>query len=172
MEFHEWLNSVIKSGNLCDAYKDKALDAKSKLALVRLCLDSNGASYLCEMQAKGYPLSYETICSKFRSYINSRYIAEFKNEKGNGYTSCIYCCFSDSSDINIETTITTILGCKSDIWVRENDFVRIYADSNCDLAIHCPKTSRCIVEYWDGANIRLLDCYDLKGLGNVELIKH
>ena len=57
MEFHEWLNTCIKTGNLCDAYKDKALDAKSKLALMRLALDSNGSSYLCEMQAKGYPLS-------------------------------------------------------------------------------------------------------------------
>ena len=28
MEFHEWLNTCIKTGNLCDAYKDKALDAK------------------------------------------------------------------------------------------------------------------------------------------------
>ena len=58
MEFHEWLNTCIKTGNLCDAYKDKALDAKSKLALMRLALDANGCSYLCEMQAKGYPLSY------------------------------------------------------------------------------------------------------------------
>ena len=47
MEFYEWLNTCIKTGNLCDAYKENALDAKSKLALVRLGLDSNGASYLC-----------------------------------------------------------------------------------------------------------------------------
>lgn len=168
MEFHEWLNSVIKSGNLCDMYKDKALDAKSKLALVRLCLDSNGSSYLCEMQAKGYPLSYETICSKFRSYINARYIAEFKNEKGNGYTSCIYCCFSDSSDINIKTTLTTILGCKADVWVGANDFAKIYADKNCELMIHCHETSRCIVEYWKGAKVDV----DEHLCGKVELIEH
>lgn len=169
MNFTTWLHKVVESGNLCDAYKDKALEAKSKLALVKLCLDSNGASYLCEMQAKGFALPYETINNTFRSYINGRYIAEFKNDKGNGYTSCIYCCFSDSTDIHIETTITTILGCKSDVWVGENDFVRIYADSNCDLAIHCPKTSRCIVEYWDGAKIVNID--ERFG-GNVELIKH
>ena len=169
MRYSEWIKSVIESGNLCGAYQDKTMNAKSKLDLVRICLDANGASYLCEMQAKGIPLPYETICKEFKSYINGRYVAEFKNEKGNGYTSCIYCCFSDSTDINIETTITTVLGCKSDIWVRENDFVRIYADSNCDLAIHCPKTSRCIVEYWDGAKIINID--ERFG-GKVELIKH
>lgn len=167
MEFHEWLNSVIKSGNLCDVYKDKALDAKSKLALVRLCLDSNGASYLCEMQAKGYPLSYETICNKFRSYINSRYVAEFKNERGSFYNSSIYCCF-DESDIEINTTLTTILGCTCDVWIEKNDFVKIYADKNCKLMIHCHETSRCIVEYWDGAIIEI----DEQLGGNVELIKH
>lgn len=168
MEFYEWLNTCIKTGNLCDAYKDKALDAKSKLALMRLVLDSNGSSYLCEMQAKGYPLSYETINKLFRAYINGRYIAEYNNGKGNGYTSCIYCCF-DQSDIEIKTTLTTILGCTCDVWIGENDFVKIYADKNCNLMIHCPKTSRCIVEYWDGAKIINID--ERFG-GKVELIKH
>ena len=167
MEFHEWLNTCIKTGNLCDAYKDKALDAKSKLALMRLALDSNGSSYLCEMQAKGYPLSYETICSKFRPYINGRYVADFKNDKGNGYTSCIYCCF-DESDIEIKTTLTTILGCTCDVWVGKNDFVKIYADKNCKLMIHCHETSSCIVEYWDGAIVEV----DSPLGGKVELVKH
>lgn len=168
MDFKSWLNKVIETGNLCNEYKDKALDAKSKASLMQLCLDSNGASYLCEMDAKGLPLSYETITTSFRSYINGRYIAEYKNDKGNGYSSCIYCCFSDSSDINIETTITTILGCEADVWVRKNDFVRVYADKNCKLMIHCHETSRCIVEYWDGAIVEV----DEHLGGKVELIKH
>lgn len=168
MDFRTWLQSVIKSGNLCDIYKEKALDAKSKATLMNLCLDSNGSSYLCEMQAKGYPLSYETIVREFRPYLNGRYVAEYKNERGNGYTSCIYCQFSDSSDINIETTLTTILGCKADVWVRANDFVKIYADSNCELMIHCHESSRCIVEYWDGSIIEV----DEHLGGKVELIKH
>ena len=134
---------------------------------MRLALDANGCSYLCEMQSKGYPLSYETICSKFRAYINGRYVAEFKNDKGNGYTSSIYCCFSDFADIHIETTITTILGCKCDVWVGKNDFVKVYADSNCELTIHCHETSRCIIEYWDGAKIEV----DEHLGGKVELIK-
>lgn len=153
MDFKSWLNKVIETGNLCNEYKDKALNAKSKASLMQLCLDSNGSCYLCEMDAKGLPLSYETITTSFRSYINGRYIAEYKNEKGNGYTSCIYCCFSDSVDIHIETTITTILGCKSNIWVSENDFVRLVVDKNCELAIHVPDSSRCIIDYWDGAKV-------------------
>lgn len=167
MKFKEWLNKVIETGNLCSSYKDKALDAKSKKTLIDLCLDSNGASYLMEMESKGISLSYETILSEFKSYLNGRYIAEYKNGKGNGYSSSIYCCFTDDNVINIETTLTIILGCKSAIMVKENDFVRIYADKNCELTIMCPKSSRCIVEYWDGAKIEVNENYD-----KVELIEN
>ena len=167
MDFNSWLHKVIETGNLCNEYKDKALDASSKLQLMRLAMDSNGCSYLCEMQSKGIELSYDAICDKFRSYINARYVAEYKNDKGNGYTSAIYCRFSDDNRIDIQTTLTTILGCKCDVWVGENDFVRIYADKNCELAIHCPITSRCIVEYW--GNAKIVDC--LVG-GKVELVAH
>lgn len=164
MDFRTWLQKVISTGNLCDVYKEKALDATSKLALMRLCLDANGCSYLCEMQAKGYPLSYETIKREFNAYINGRYVAEYKNERNNGYTSAIYC---NVDDIKVNTTLTTIMGCKCDVWVGENDFVRLYVDSNSDIVLHIPKSSRCIIEYWGDAKIRELDCD-----GKVELIKH
>lgn len=167
MDFNMWLNSVIKSGNLCNEYKDKAVSAKSKMELIRLCFDANGASYLQEMQSKGFELPYEVICSKFGSYINGKYIAEYVNEKGNGYTASLYCCFSDSDHIDIQTTITSILGCKTLIRVRENDFVRIFVDKNCELTIDCPLSSRCLVEYWKGAKIEVNGNYD-----KVELIEH
>ena len=164
MDFNTWINKVIESGNLCGEYKDKVDDAKSKLQLMRIVLDANGVSYLCEMQAKGMPLSYETINKDFRSYINGRYKAEFKNEKGNGYTSSIYCCYAED-EVLIDTTLTIMLGCNTDVYVRENDFVKIYADKNCELHISCPPSSKCIVEYWDGAKI-------VVQRGVVELIKH
>lgn len=167
MEFNEWLNTCIKTGNLCNEYKDKALSARSKMDLIRLCFDANGIYYLQEMQSKGLGLPYEVICSKFKSYIDGRYIAEYLNKKGNSYTSSLYCCFSDSDYIDIQTTITSILGCKSSIRVRENDFVRIYVDKNCELEINCPQSSRCIVEYWKGAKIVVNGNHE-----KVELIEH
>lgn len=151
--FKKWVALLKENGLLCDMYSEKVDNAKSKLELVRCCLDANGVDFLQEMQSAGFPLPYEVVCSVFRSYINGRYVAEFKNDKGNGYTSCVYCCFSDFADIHIETTITTILGCKSNIWVSENDFVRLVIDKNCELAIHVPDSSRCIIDYWDGAKV-------------------
>lgn len=168
MTFNEWIQEIIGSGLLCGEYTSKVDDAKSKKRLMDIVLDANGVSWLCEMDAKGMPLPYETILREFKGYINARYIAEYKNEKGNGYSSALYCCFSDSSDINIETTLTTVLGCKADVWVGANDFVKIYADKNCQLMIHCPETSRCIVEYWKGAKVEV----DEPLGGKVELIEH
>lgn len=164
MDFNTWINKVIESGNLCVEYKEKVDNAKSKLELVRCVLDANGSSFLQEMQAVGFQLPYDVICNIFRSYINGRYKAEFKNEKGNGYTSSIYCCYAED-ELLIDTTLTTMLGCNTDVYIRPNDFVKIYADKNCELHISCPDSSRCIVEYWDGARIFV-------HRGVVEMIKH
>lgn len=60
MRFSEWINKIIESGLLCEAYTDKVEEAKSKKRLMDIVLDSNGQSYLCEMQAKGMALPYET----------------------------------------------------------------------------------------------------------------
>lgn len=165
--FKEWLALLKENGLLCDVYCDKVDNAKSKLELVRCCLDANGANFLQEMQSAGFPLPYEVICSVFHSYINGRYIAEFKNERGSGYTSCVYCCYSESDSIEINTTLTTLLGCSANVYIKDNDFCKIYADKNCNLRIHCPITSRCIVEYWKGANIVVLE-----NCNNVELIEN
>lgn len=155
MKFKEWLDRIIDAGLLCGAYQDKTLDAKSKKHLMDVVLDSNGVSYLCEMQAKGYPLPYETILREFGNYINGRYIAEFKNDKGNGYTSTIYCCYSDTDTIEIKTTATTILGCKSKVRIAENTFVVIYADTNCELEVMCPESSRVSLHCYGDAKITL-----------------
>lgn len=164
MDFKEWINNVIETGNLCGGYTDKVYEARSKKQLFDIVLDANGSSYMCEMQVKGFPLPYETIHREFGHYINGRYKGEFKNEKGNGYTSSLYCCYAED-ELLIDTTLTTMLGCNTDVYVRPNDFVRIYADQNCEIHISCPSSSKCIIDYWDGAKIFVHK-------GSVELIKH
>ncbi len=158
MKYSEWISKVIQTGNLCGNYTDKVMSAKSKKQVLDICLDSNGVSFLPQMQEKGMPLPYETIAKEFANYINGKYIAEFRNEKGNGYTSCIYCCY-DEHDITIKTTLTCIMGGSHYIHIQENDFVKIYADNNTNLVITCPDSSRCIVETWgkvcvNGGNAR------------------
>ena len=165
MTFRNWIDKIIDAGQLCAGYQTKVLDAISKKEVMDIVLDANGVSYLLEMQERGLGLPYETIISEFRPYINGRYVGEFKNEKGNGYTSKIYCCYSDNKDIVADTTALVLLGCNNTIDIPENAFVKIYADKNCDIEINCPKSARAIVEHSSGALVSI-SC----GHENVELI--
>lgn len=166
MTFDEWVNTAIESGCMCEGYSNMVSSAKSKLQMMRIVLDANGIGYLQEMQEKGHCLPYETILSEFKRYINGNYIAEFRNERGSGYTSTMYCCYSDGNRIDVVTTLATFLGCSNvELHIAENNFAHIYLDKNCDVSIHCPISARCIVDYWDGAIVRCPD-------KNVILVKH
>lgn len=153
MDFENWISNIIESGNLCSGYTDKVLKAQSKLQIVRTVLDANGCSWLQEMDKKGMPLPYSVILSEFKNYINGNYIAEFRNERGSGYSSAIYCCFSDGNRIDVTTTLLTMLGCGGgiELHIAENNFCHIYLDRNCDVKILCPESARVIVDMWEGA---------------------
>ena len=157
MTFKEWIDKVISSGNLCDEYTNKVYDAKSKKALMDLCLDPNGVKFICEMDEHGITLPYETIKKEFGAFLNARYVAEYTSKNGVSYTSSIYCCYEEDECI-VGTTLVTMLGCKTTIVMNDNDYVKIIADKNCDLTIKCQESTRCSVEYSDGANISVVGC--------------
>lgn len=159
MKTNEWLQDIMNKGLLCGNYTDKVNEAKSKKQLMQIVLDANGINFLMEMQAKGYPLPYEVICTEFSSYLNGRYIAEYKNEKGNGYSSCMYCCF-DGDTINVDTTICTVLGYTGTINVVKNNYAYIVLDKNCDVKISLEDGAKAKVEYWKGAKVEVLGNYE------------
>lgn len=165
MKYQDWLNTLLDKRLICEHYTPKVESAGSKAQLMRLFLDANGVPFFCEMASKGYAMPYETLLNDFPRFVNGNYIAEYKNEKGNGYTSCFYCCYTEEDSVTISTTQTLFLGCKLDIYIKPNDFVQIYADRNCELNIHCPKSARCLVNYWKGAKISVADM----SLSNVKL---
>lgn len=159
MKTSEWLSNIIENGALCSNYANKVNEAKSKLQLFRLCCDANGANFLMEMQKKSMPLPYETITKEFASYINSRYVAEYRNEKGNGYTSTLYCCY-DKDNIFVDTTLCSVLGYTGRIVIAKNNFAKIYLDQNCNVQVELQEGSRAIVEYWKGAKVEVLNMHD------------
>lgn len=159
MKTKDWLHEITNAGLLCGSYIDKVNDAKSKKQLIDICFDANGINYLCEMQEKGMPLPYETITKEFASYINGRYVAEYRNEKGNGYTSTLYCCFSGEK-INVDTTLCSVLGYTGRIVVTKNNFAKIYLDKNCDVQIQLQDGAKANVEYWKGAKVEVLGNYE------------
>ncbi len=157
MTFKEWINKVISSGHLCEEYTDKVNVARSKKALMDIVLDANGLIFLQEMDKEGIALPYDTILKEFGSYINARYIAEYEGKNGGRYNSCIYCCY-DEDECLVETTGVTMLGCHTNVRLKDNAYVFIYADKNCNLTIHVQDSSRCKVEYWGDAKINIVGC--------------
>lgn len=165
MKFEYWIKKVISSGNLCNGYEDKVKRAASRKQLMDLCLDANGINYLCEMQAAGYPLPYETICNEFVHYINGKYVAEYYNDNKHGYTSCLYCCYDGELEVN--TTLICLLGCNiTNMKIKENAFVKIYCDPNCIVDIDIPNSSRAIIETWGNAQVYFDD------KSNIEIKNH
>lgn len=167
MVFEDWIKKIIDSGNLCEGYTEKVSEAESNRKLMDIVLDANGISYLCEMQKKGIPLPYEIINTRFGAYINGRYKAQFANDKGNGYTSSLYC--ATTEDVVIDTTIACLLGCTCKVSIPPNAFVRLYCDKNCDLIIDCPASSKLIVDYWQGFTF---DYADRDSFNNITFNKH
>lgn len=156
-DLYSWLDEIYSLGLLCQEYNDKVNSSKSKVDLVRVCLDANGCKFLMEMDEKGHGLPYDFICKNFGPYLNGRYIAEYTTKRGGRYNSSVYCCYNDDECL-VETTIVTMLGCKTTIVMNDNDYVRIIADKNCDLIVKCQESTRCLVEYSDGAKVSIVGC--------------
>lgn len=155
----DWLALLNQNNLLCSEYNKKVINAKSKKQLMDLVLDSNGSSYLQEMDSKGCGLPYEFICTQFAPYINGRYIAEYSNTNKPSYTSALYCCFGGEK-INVDTTLCSVLGYTGRIVIAKNNFAKIYLDKNCDVQIELQEGSRAIVEYWKGAKVEVLNMHN------------
>lgn len=154
MKTTEWLNNIQREGLVCSDYMRKIQSAQSKKQLIDLLLDSNGVSFLPEMDDKGFPLPYECFTSDFKSYINGLYKSEHTSTNGGTYDSRAYCCYTGNNyDIEIDTTITLMLGCTADVWFEANSFVKLYVDKNCSLMLHGLPNTRVIVECWGNAVI-------------------
>ena len=159
MKLQEWINTVLNDNLVCERYADDLRAVTSKSKLLDVALDVNGFPFIMDMGAKGFPLPYETIMTELKSYINGRYIVTKTGKSGKSYTTSAYCCYSDSVAIDIVTTATMFFGCNLDVYVKENDFVRLYCDPNTSLRVHCPKNARCIVELWGNATVEVCGNY-------------
>lgn len=153
MDIHEWFEKIIDSGNLCEEYTSKYQDATSKKQLVDLALGGRGITYLCEMKDKGYGAPYDMLVRQFGSYINGRYV--FTSDGKHPYTSVIY--VSYEGDIEMRTTALTLLGCDVTVNIHDYTCVHLFVDGGSKVKINCAPTSKCYVDYWDGATFEYDD---------------
>lgn len=152
MKTYEWIQHIITEGKLCDQYTEKVQSAISKKALADIALDYNGASFLCEMDVAGYPLPYEVLIKEFAPFINGKYYSEHKSKSGVTYTTALWCRY-DNYEVEINTTVATLLDCQLDVIIPKNNYVTLFVDKNCKLRIYCMEGAICKVNYWSGAII-------------------
>lgn len=152
MKVHDWIKKMVEMGFTCDAYTSKLNSSVSKKDIMDICLDANGITFLCDMESKGFPLPYEVILNEYGAYINGRYKAIL-----NGYTSSMYCCYSDDNKVEVDTTQVLFMGCNTTIRIKDNDYVMVFADRNCVINVECGNNAKCIIAYWQGAKITLTD---------------
>lgn len=153
MDIHEWFEEIIDSGNLCEEYTSKYHNSRSKKQLVDLALGGRGITYLCEMQDKGYGAPYDMLVNQFAPYINGKYV--YTSDDESPYTSVIYVKYNEV--IEARTTAITLLGCECEINIHDYTVIHLFVDGGCKLKINCPTTSRCYVDYWNGATFEYDD---------------
>lgn len=154
MKVIDWINKdIIANGLLCEEYVERVRKAKSKKQLFEIVCDANGVNFIPEMRSRGARLSYEDMENEFGRYLNGKYKPHFEgtNPTSDGYTSAIYVGLSreKGESIVIDTTLACIMGCCCDVYIPPMKISRIVLDEGCKVRIHCPKSSKIVVEhYW------------------------
>lgn len=151
---------ILRDDLICDQYRSRVEKAQSKKQFMDIVLEGNGLHYLCDMKAKGFGLPYDVITREFTPFINGEYVARVLKDNGTWYDSAMFCKLDNKSEIRAVTTATGLFGCSCNVVVPKNSYVQLYVDNECDITIECPSTSKCYVEYWQGAKIQVLGNYD------------
>lgn len=166
MRFEDWLHTVIENGTICEKELNNLSAAYSKKQIMDVVLHPDGLYYICEIGERGFRLPYETITKEFNSYINGKYEKVSVGKNGIEFTTSLYCCYSESDELIIDSTMTALLGCNTKLMVQENQAVAIILDTNCDVSIQCPISARCRVTTYGNPKINIIG-----STNNVRIIK-
>lgn len=155
MTFKQWLNKALSEDLICDQYRDRIENAQSKKQFMDIVLEGNGLHFLCQMMADGHGLPYDVMEREFAPFINGEYVATIAKKSGSSYDSALFVRLNDKSEIRAVTTATGLFGCSCRVVIPNYSFVQLYVDSGCDIVVECPMSSKCYIDYWDGAKIEV-----------------
>lgn len=148
IDLKQFKNNAIAKG-LCENYTDMWADNKSKKQLFELACDSNAIEYMAKSLSEGWGLSPDFISDKFKAYINGKYICEYKNAKGNGYTSAMLCQYSKELFL-VNTTLLCVLECETTLDIAPFHVCKIYIAGNSIIDIKIPESSQAYIYVYGG----------------------
>lgn len=114
--------------NLCSEYSNIWDKCKSDKQLMDMALGSKGLDYLCDTIAKGWGISPDVLCSRFKGFINGRYVASL-----NGYNSKLYCRYN--GEIEADTTIMGVIESDVTINVPFPKLCDVYVTGKCHIDV-------------------------------------
>jgi hypothetical protein len=140
-------NSIKRS--LCEGYTDKWSEHKTKRELFELACDSNAVSYMAQSISEGWGLSPQYISEKFKPFINGKYICEYKNAKGNGYSSAMVCEFNENA-FDVSTTLLCVIDSNTTLKIADYLICKIYIVGKSQINIELGQNSRCYLYIYGG----------------------
>lgn len=145
METINWINRLIEEGSVCKEYADRIRDAKSKKDFFYFACEVEGAKFLTKQLWLRKDLSLETIAKEFKNFINGKCKPVLKSRSSDDtYTSSFYCDYDE--DIEVDTTVTVLLGCCSKIKVKDGNVAIIIADNSTHYCIeYNPSRSQVLI---------------------------
>ena len=144
MKTREFIQHLLDADLICSLYKDRVAEAHSKSAIAEMVADANGGEFVCSMIAHGNELDYEDAEEYFKHHFNDRRIFEYAE----GYTSQVYCNWSEDR-ILVKTAQVTLLGCTDvDVFVPSHSCAVINIDPNTTARISAAGGSRVACVYW------------------------
>ena len=179
MRLNDIIQTAIDSGKVCDHYLSSLREASSLKDVMDILMDVNGLDWLSRNSViDSLDLRDElyNLCPKF---INGRYIAEFKNDSGNGYTSALFVGprkfgeWKDEDDymeIEAKSTILCLLRVHGQVAIPQNAFVEIHADHDTSVMVRLEKDAKCIVNV-KGKGLVLFDSTSPNTIHNM-IIEH
>jgi len=145
MKLSDIIQSVLSSGKVCSHYEQSLRDTSNLKGVMDLLMDVNGLDWLSSNPVIGDLDLRDNILSLCPAFVNGRYTMEYKNVKGNGYTTMLYVGEDEDMKIEAKSTILCLLRVHGQVFIPKNSFVEIYADTNTTVMVHIEKDASCIV---------------------------
>lgn len=146
---------------LCENYTSMWSDEKGKRQLFELACDANSVEYMAKSLSEGWGLSPDFISDKFKAYINGKYICEYKNNKGHGYTSTMLCNFEEET-FEVNTTLLCVLSSKTQLYIKPNHLCKIYIAGESYIDLKLGENSMCYLYVYGGEPMITGDVTDKK----------
>lgn len=163
MTIKDWIESVSRSGMVCQDYMRKLSAVETKGDMFRVLCDANGGQWLFEMHAQGVPMPIEDFTKEFSNYLNGKRVMEYPQ----GYTSKFYC-RSTEPDIDANTTLVYLLECMDmEVYVPKNKYPSIILSSGSTADVVLGDGARVNIELYGDARVNLVG-----DQSRVRIIKH